>query len=139
MKISDVLPTFLVTELCSAFVMISTSESAGKHVYSQMHSNSRMHQRQKRWEFYISTTPESRQQLEQQQTSHTSDPLRSLRESDPILADLIDKEDARQRNGLELIASENFASSAVRAALGSCLTNKYSEGTGKSLHRVILC
>jgi glycine hydroxymethyltransferase len=38
-------------------------------------------------------------------------------------------EDRRQREGLELIASENFASAAVREALGSCLTNKYSEGT----------
>mmetsp|Transcript_28336 Transcript_28336/g.35036 ORF Transcript_28336/g.35036 Transcript_28336/m.35036 type:complete len:523 (-) Transcript_28336:145-1713(-) len=47
---------------------------------------------------------------------------------DPELADLITKEDKRQRNGLELIASENFASASVREALGSCLTNKYSEG-----------
>ena len=31
-------------------------------------------------------------------------------------------------SGLELIASENFASCAVRAAMGSCLTNKYAEG-----------
>jgi glycine hydroxymethyltransferase len=41
---------------------------------------------------------------------------------------LIEKEAARQRDGLELIASENFVSPAVREALGSCLTNKYSEG-----------
>jgi hypothetical protein len=34
----------------------------------------------------------------------------------------------RQRRGLELIASENYASSAVRGVLASCLTNKYSEG-----------
>ncbi|KAL7565797.1 hypothetical protein ACA910_015577 [Epithemia clementina (nom. ined.)] len=37
-------------------------------------------------------------------------------------------EENRQRRGLELIASENFCSLAVRQALGSCLTNKYSEG-----------
>lgn len=49
---------------------------------------------------------------------------------DPELASLIRKEDERQKHGLELIASENFASSAVREALGSCLTNKYSEGNG---------
>jgi glycine hydroxymethyltransferase len=49
-------------------------------------------------------------------------------EFDPQLALLIDAEDQRQRVGLELIASENFASKAVREALGSCLTNKYSEG-----------
>lgn len=52
----------------------------------------------------------------------------SLASFDPELAALIDAEDARQTNGLELIASENFVSHAVREALGSCLTNKYSEG-----------
>ena len=41
---------------------------------------------------------------------------------------LIEAEALRQRDGIELIASENFASAAVREALGSCLTNKYSEG-----------
>ena len=54
-----------------------------------------------------------------------------LGEFDPELANMIEAEDIRQRVGLELIASENFASAAVREALGSCLTNKYSEGTGK--------
>lgn len=53
----------------------------------------------------------------------------SLAEFDPDLAGLIAAEDLRQREGLELIASENFASKAVREVLGSCLTNKYSEGT----------
>jgi len=51
-----------------------------------------------------------------------------LHEFDPELSAMIDAEDGRQRNGLELIASENFASAAVRSVLGSCLTNKYSEG-----------
>ncbi len=46
---------------------------------------------------------------------------------DPIF-DLIDLEHARQRDGLELIASENFTSAAVRQAVGSVLTNKYAEG-----------
>ncbi len=41
---------------------------------------------------------------------------------------LIDLEHARQRDGLELIASENFTSAAVRQAVGSVLTNKYAEG-----------
>lgn len=54
-----------------------------------------------------------------------------LEETDLELYDLIQKEDHRQKYGLELIASENFASSSVRQALGSCLTNKYSEGNGK--------
>ena len=44
------------------------------------------------------------------------------------LFDLIDKEGQRQAQGLELIASENFASKQVRNAMGSILTNKYAEG-----------
>jgi glycine hydroxymethyltransferase len=51
-----------------------------------------------------------------------------LADFDPEIANLISLEDRRQRVGLELIASENFVSAAVREALGSCLTNKYSEG-----------
>ncbi len=42
--------------------------------------------------------------------------------------DLIDQELTRQRDGIELIASENFTSAAVMRASGSCLTNKYAEG-----------
>lgn len=42
--------------------------------------------------------------------------------------DIIKKEKHRQTYGLELIASENFASRAVLEALGSCMNNKYSEG-----------
>lgn len=42
--------------------------------------------------------------------------------------DLISREDARQRSGLELIASENYVSDAVREAMGSVCTNKYAEG-----------
>ncbi len=48
--------------------------------------------------------------------------------SDPELALLIKEEGLRQRNNIELIASENFASGAVREAQGSLLTNKYAEG-----------
>src|SRR5258708_27801010 len=47
---------------------------------------------------------------------------------DPLIADAIDNEVARQANGLELIASENFVSEAVLEAMGSVLTNKYAEG-----------
>lgn len=46
---------------------------------------------------------------------------------DPVFS-LIQKELERQRNGVELIASENFTSQAVINAMGSCLTNKYAEG-----------
>jgi len=52
----------------------------------------------------------------------------SLRVADPDVARLVDRELARQRGGLELIASENFASRAVIDAMGTPLTNKYSEG-----------
>jgi glycine hydroxymethyltransferase len=46
---------------------------------------------------------------------------------DPIF-DIIQKEEQRQREGIELIASENFVSRNVLNAMGSCLTNKYAEG-----------
>lgn len=52
----------------------------------------------------------------------------SLAEVDPTLAALIAAEEKRQNESLELIASENFTSSAVLECLGSCLTNKYAEG-----------
>jgi len=51
-----------------------------------------------------------------------------LKEHDPELYALVEKESERQRCGLELIASENFTSRAVMECLGSCLTNKYAEG-----------
>ena len=47
---------------------------------------------------------------------------------DDEVARLVEAEADRQRSCVELIASENFASAEVRAVLGSCLTNKYSEG-----------
>lgn len=52
----------------------------------------------------------------------------SLQEFDPELANLIQKEEYRQFAGIELIASENYTSKSVMECLGSCLTNKYSEG-----------
>ncbi len=51
-----------------------------------------------------------------------------VRTSDPAIADVILKEEERQQNNIELIASENFCSRAVQLAQGSCLTNKYAEG-----------
>tara|TARA_B100000902_G_scaffold370586_1_gene395823 strand:+ start:40 stop:1314 length:1275 start_codon:yes stop_codon:yes gene_type:complete len=47
---------------------------------------------------------------------------------DKRVFDLIEKEHNRQKNGIELIASENFVSNSVMQAMGSCLTNKYAEG-----------
>lgn len=51
-----------------------------------------------------------------------------VKQFDPELASAIDQEINRQRSNIELIASENFVSKAVIAALGSPLTNKYAEG-----------
>jgi glycine hydroxymethyltransferase len=52
----------------------------------------------------------------------------SFMQKDTIIFDLIDKELQRQRNGIELIASENFTSLQVMEAMGTSLTNKYAEG-----------
>ncbi len=52
----------------------------------------------------------------------------TLKEQDAAIAALIEKEKTRQKEGLELIASENYVSNAVLEAMGSVLTNKYSEG-----------
>ena len=55
-------------------------------------------------------------------------PYPSGQEADPTVARLINNELRRQQRGLELIASENFASRAVIDAMGTPLTNKYAEG-----------
>mmetsp|Transcript_13903 Transcript_13903/g.29702 ORF Transcript_13903/g.29702 Transcript_13903/m.29702 type:complete len:525 (-) Transcript_13903:430-2004(-) len=52
----------------------------------------------------------------------------SLEETDPEMMDIIEKEKNRQWKGLELIPSENFTSLSVMQAVGSIMTNKYSEG-----------
>ena len=54
--------------------------------------------------------------------------LELIRQTDPEVADAIGLELNRQRTHVELIASENFVSPAVMAAMGTCLTNKYAEG-----------
>ncbi|MEO8845789.1 MAG: serine hydroxymethyltransferase [Kofleriaceae bacterium] len=53
---------------------------------------------------------------------------KTLADVDPEIAELIAKEERRQRDSIRLIASENYVSGAVLAATGSILTNKYSEG-----------
>lgn len=61
-------------------------------------------------------------------SSAGSDLNKPIEDQDPELCNLIEQEKARQRNSLVLIASENFTSRAVLDALGSVLSNKYSEG-----------
>jgi glycine hydroxymethyltransferase len=51
-----------------------------------------------------------------------------LRQTDPAVAEIIEAELLREKDGIELIASENAVSPAVLAAMGSVLTNKYAEG-----------
>ena len=52
----------------------------------------------------------------------------NVKKQDPEIYEVIQRETARQRNKIELIASENFVSPAVMEAMGSQLTNKYAEG-----------
>ena len=58
----------------------------------------------------------------------TVDTIGFVANFDPEVGAMMDRELQRQQDGLELIASENFASPAVIAAMGSVLTNKYAEG-----------
>ena len=57
-----------------------------------------------------------------------TDSARAIAHADPQIADAIEREAKRQHDGLELIASENYPSQPVLAAMGSILTNKYAEG-----------
>ncbi|RKP34260.1 serine hydroxymethyltransferase-domain-containing protein, partial [Dimargaris cristalligena] len=61
-------------------------------------------------------------------TSTASDLNLPLAEVDPAVYSIIQQEKARQRDGIDLIPSENFTSRAVMDALGSVMQNKYSEG-----------
>ena len=62
-----------------------------------------------------------------------------LVDTDPEIASIIERENQRQEDHIELIASENYASTAVMAAQGSQLTNKYAEGyPGKRYYGCLL-
>ena len=63
--------------------------------------------------------------------------MKQLITSDPQVAEAIQQELGRQRDKIELIASENFVSPAVMEAMGTVLTNKYAEGyPGKTRRRL---
>lgn len=62
--------------------------------------------------------------------------IAEIRKVSPTVADLVEEEYNRQKNNVELIASENYCSEAVMAACGSCLSWKYAEGyPGKPVTR----
>ncbi|MBR3786192.1 MAG: serine hydroxymethyltransferase [Firmicutes bacterium] len=61
-------------------------------------------------------------------SNYNVDNFEFIKKTSPIVGDLIEKEYNRQKNNIELIASENYCSEAVLAACGSCLSWKYAEG-----------
>ena len=61
-------------------------------------------------------------------STYNVDNFEFIKEASPVVGSLIEKEYNRQKNNIELIASENYCSEAVLAACGSCLSWKYAEG-----------
>lgn len=61
-------------------------------------------------------------------STYNKDNFEFIKKTSPIVGELIEKEYNRQKNNIELIASENYCSEAVLAACGSCLSWKYAEG-----------
>jgi glycine hydroxymethyltransferase len=76
----------------------------------------------------LTRDPRSRRRIRLAQEPVFPEALKTLKDADPEIYELVQKEKLRQIRGIELIASENFTSAPVMEALGSCLTNKYSEG-----------
>jgi Serine hydroxymethyltransferase len=108
-----------ISSLSLAFVLVMTSTNVGAFSYQRIRSSRK------------SNNSDGRPYLTMVSIESIGASSSSLSDFDPDLDEMIQSEDARQRKGLELIASENFTSKAVREALGSCLTNKYSEGGGE--------
>ena len=117
---------FLLIEQNSSFVLISkkttTTTATAKTTTTTRRSRLGM--------VAPSSSSSKDHQSEAKTGAESSSSSSSLQDFDPIVSQLIQQESKRQRNGLELIASENFVSKNVRQVLGSCLTNKYSEGNG---------
>ncbi|XP_021888102.1 serine hydroxymethyltransferase, mitochondrial-like [Carica papaya] len=79
--------------------------------------------------YFMSSLPnEAIQEKEKARATWIKQLNAPLEEIDPEIADIIELEKARQWKGLELIPSENFTSVSVMQAVGSVMTNKYSEG-----------
>ncbi|XP_031124462.1 serine hydroxymethyltransferase 7-like [Ipomoea triloba] len=78
--------------------------------------------------FRVPNSSEHQQGLEMRKNAVRAWGNQSLRLADPDVFEIMEKEKLRQFKGIELIASENFVCKAVMEALGSHLTNKYSEG-----------
>ncbi|XP_068655961.1 serine hydroxymethyltransferase, mitochondrial-like [Aristolochia californica] len=107
-------------QMAMAMALRRLSSSAHKPVRSLFSGNSL---------YYMSSLPD--QAVYDKEKSGVSWPKQlnaSLEEVDPEIADIIELEKARQWKGLELIPSENFTSASVMQAVGSIMTNKYSEG-----------
>ncbi|MBO4235067.1 MAG: serine hydroxymethyltransferase, partial [Firmicutes bacterium] len=65
---------------------------------------------------------------EKDDSNYNIDNINFIKEKSPVVGGWIEKEYLRQKNNIELIASENYCSEAVLAACGSCLSWKYAEG-----------
>eukprot|EP00939_MAST-03C_sp_MAST-3C-sp1_P004222 g4222.t1 len=76
----------------------------------------------------LSSTPATALSQNADEAKWVTDMNQTLEEVDPEICNIIEREKQRQRNSLCLIASENFTSQAVFDALGSVMSNKYSEG-----------
>ena len=61
-------------------------------------------------------------------SNYNAENIRLIQEASPFVGQWIEKEYERQKNNVELIASENYCSDAILAACGSCLSWKYAEG-----------
>ena len=110
------LPRLAAHSLRLAFPLSSSTSQFSNHFFSS--------------KFYF-VCVQSSHNLHSTSVKMTSQPdflTATLDQTDPELFDLVRKEKQRQLRGLEMIASENFTSTAVLHALSSCLHNKYSEG-----------
>jgi len=106
---------------------VSSFQSTTHHLFIHHQSLSTILQSSTQEEV-ITTSPPHTNGIVESSSSNNNNNESPLSEFDPEISNLINLETKRERYGLELIASENFVSKSVKQVLGSCLTNKYSEG-----------